>query len=211
MSVHAKLFMQKLWQLQVEWYEPLDATIRDEWNIIISDTQRLLELAIDRCYFRQTFHRASITLHMFADASMKAYGTVAFLVSDNNVTFVKAKNRVAPLKSLTLHKLKLMAAVIASKVAIFIQDALQLQDVPTYFWGDSQIVLHWIVSTKPLPQFLQHRVVEIRKAIPNATWNFCPTAHNPTGGSFELLNSPGNLWWEGPPWWTTPHTWPTLG
>ena len=49
---------------------------------------------------------------------------------------------------------------------------------------------------------------------PNATWNFCPTAHNPAdlltrGVSFELLNSPGNLWWKGPPWLTTPHTWPT--
>jgi len=28
-----------------------------------------------------------------------------------------------------------MAAVIASRVATFIQSALQLQDAPTYFWG----------------------------------------------------------------------------
>ena len=46
-SVRAKLFMQKLWQLRVEWDEPLDAYIRDEWNIIISDIQRLSELTID--------------------------------------------------------------------------------------------------------------------------------------------------------------------
>jgi len=31
-----------------------------------------------------------------------------------------------------------MAAVIASRVATFVRDALQLQDAPTYFWGDSQ-------------------------------------------------------------------------
>ncbi|XP_065911201.1 uncharacterized protein [Dysidea avara] len=213
-TVRAKLFMQKLWQLRVEWDEPLDANIRDEWNIIISDIQRLSELTIDRCYLKKVFHRPDITLHVFADASTKAYGAVAFLVSDDIVTFVMAKNRVAPLKSLTLPKLELMAAVIASRVATFIQDALQLQDTPTHFWGDSQIVLHWLASMKQLPQFVQHRVVEIRTAFPNATWNFCPTAHNPAdlltrGISFELLNSQGNLWWKGPPWLTTPHAWPT--
>ncbi|XP_065890355.1 uncharacterized protein [Dysidea avara] len=138
-SVRAKLFMQKLWQLRVEWDEPLDANIRDEWNIIISDIQRLSELTIDRCYLKKVFHRPDITLHVFADASTKAYGAVAFLVSDDIVTFVMAKNRVAPLKSLTLPKLELMAAVIASRVATFIQDALQLQDTPTHFWGIARL------------------------------------------------------------------------
>ena len=30
-SVRAKLFMQKLWQLHVEWDEPLDAAIREDF------------------------------------------------------------------------------------------------------------------------------------------------------------------------------------
>ena len=60
----------------------------------------------------------------------------------------------------------------------------------------------------------QHRVVEIREVIPGATWNCCATANNPAdlltrGISFELLRSPDNLWWKGPPWLTTPHNWPT--
>ena len=48
------------------------------------------------------------------------------------------------MKSLTLPKLEQMAAVIVSRVARFVSDAL---DTPTYYWGDSQIVLHWLVST----------------------------------------------------------------
>jgi len=83
---------------------------------------------------------------VFADASIKAYRAVAFLTSGEQVTFVMAKNRIAPLKSLTFPKpkLELMAAVIASRVARFIIDALQQQGIPTYCWGDSQIILYLI-------------------------------------------------------------------
>ena len=41
--------------------------------------QRLSELAINRCYFKREFSRAKVTLHVFANASTKAYGAVAFL------------------------------------------------------------------------------------------------------------------------------------
>jgi len=213
-SVRAKLFMQKLWHLHVDWDEPLDAVVREEWTTIMDDIQKLSELALDRRYFQKEFSRADANLHVFADASIKAYGAVAFIVSGSEVAFVMAKNRVAPLKSLTLPKLELMAAVIASRVAKFVSDALQLQATPMYCWGDSQIVLHWLTSTKPLPQFVQRRVTEIKSVIPGAIWNFCPTAQNPAdlltrGISFELLSSPGVLWWKGPPWLTTPSSWPT--
>ena len=37
--VSAKLFVQKIWQLCVEWDEYIAATVRDEWNAILSDIQ----------------------------------------------------------------------------------------------------------------------------------------------------------------------------
>ena len=55
-----------------------------------------------------------------------------------------------------------MAAVVASRVTKFIVDSLQLQNAPIYFWGNSQIVLHWLQSTKALPQFISRRVKEIK-------------------------------------------------
>jgi len=83
---------------------------------------------------------------MFTDSSIKVYEAVAILVSGSDVTFVMAKNRVAPLKCLTLPKLELMSAVVASRVSKFIHAASQLHDTPTYFWEDSQIVLYWLAS-----------------------------------------------------------------
>ena len=141
---------------------------------------------------------------MFADVSTRAYGAVAYLTSDNDVTFVMAKNCVAPLQNLTLPKLELMATVIVSRVARFIVDSLHLQDAHTYFWGASQITLHWLHSKEVLSQFISLRVQKIKKAILDATWHYCPTEDNPVdlltrGVDFNYLNFPNSLWWKGPP------------
>ena len=55
-------------------------------------------------------------LHSFADASLKAYGAVVFLTQGNEVSFIIAKSRVAPLKQLTLPRLELMAALVATRL-----------------------------------------------------------------------------------------------
>ena len=152
---------------------------------------------------------------MFADASTRAYGAVAYLTSDINVSFVMAKNCAAPLKNLTLSELELMAAVVATRIARiarFIIDALHLQDAHTYFWGDSQIILHWLNSKKTLPQFITRQVHEIKDAVPGAIWNYCLTEDNPVdlltcGVDFKYLSSPNSLWWKGPAWVTVLDNW----
>ena len=212
-SVRAKLFMQKLWQLHIKWDEPLNTTTTEEWAAIIRDIRQLSTLPIERQFFKTRVFSNNVTLHVFADASTRAYGAVAYLASDNDVTFVMAKNRVAPLKNLTLPKLELMAAVIASRVARLVIDALHLQDTHTYFLGDSQITLHWLNSKRILPQFISRRVHEIKNAVPGATWGYCPTEYNPAdlltrGVDFKYLSLPNSLWWKGPAWITLRGNWP---
>jgi len=131
-SIRAKLFMQKLRQLNVDWDEPLVAAVREEWTTIVDDISKLSELSINRCYFKQSFAKNNVTLHVFADASTKAYGAVAFLMCSSEVSFVLVKNHIAPLKNLTLPKLELMAAVIASRVAKFVSDSLQLHNTHVF-------------------------------------------------------------------------------
>ena len=204
--------MQLLWQFRVDWDEPLDTGHQEEWNTILTDLQQLSTLSINRRYF-QAFVKEGMQLHVSADASMKTYGAVAFFTNRDSAMLVMVKNRVAPLKTLTLPKLELMAAVVASRVTRFIIDALQLQNIPIYCWGDSQIVLYWLKSSKDLPLFVRRRVLEIMEAVPTASWNYCPTVDNPAdlltrGISFELLSTTNTLWWNGPSWLTTPTAWP---
>ena len=212
-SVRAKLLKQRLWQQHVTWDEPLDKHLLADWTAILTDICRCPDISVKRQYFDINFmkHGNNMKLHAFADASTKAYGAVIFLCYSDHTTFVIAKGRVAPLKQITLPKLELMAAVIAARLTRFVIDSLPL-DVTPHLWTDSQIVLFWLQSTKPLPQFINHRVREITQLIPNAIWRHCPTVDNPAdlltrGLSFDQFNT-SSLWWHGPEWLTDQDKWP---
>ena len=124
-----------------------------------------------------------VALHIFADASTKAYGAVAYLVHQNKqVAFIMSKTRVAPLKPLTLPRLELSAAVLAARLGDFIMRSIQHTSffkLNSHLWSDSQIVLHWISSNKNLKQFVLHRVNEITTLFPAILWHYCPTSQNP--------------------------------
>ena len=61
-----------------------------------------------------------------------------------------SRSRVAPVRSITLPKLELMAAIIATRLAKFVIQSLHLtsDDITVHMWSDSQIALHWIYDIK---------------------------------------------------------------
>ena len=63
-------------------------------------------------------------IHVFADASTKAYGAIAFFKLQQETSFAMAKTHVAPLKRPILPRLELMAALTATHLAKFIIDSL---------------------------------------------------------------------------------------
>ena len=212
-TIRAKLLMQALWQKHLEWDEPLEPELCEQWHSIISDIKKLPLLHINRRYFTVTYEKHNVQLHLFADASTKAYGAVAFLKLRQESSFVMAKTRVAPLKRPTLPRLELMAALTASNLAKFIIDSLQLHATPVFIWTDSQIVLHWIHSKKTLPQFVSSRVSVIHNVLPSASWRFCPSSDNPAdlltrGITYDQLQS-SLMWLNGPPWLLSDSLWPT--
>ena len=115
-----------------------------------------------------------------------------------------SKSRVAPLKKLTLPQLELMAAVVGARLASYLRN--QLKITRTVYWSDSQIVIHWLCSTKELKQFVKNRVIEIRKSTSNAIWNYCPSSDNPadllTRGVRTDALIASEQWNNGPTWLT---------
>jgi transposase InsO family protein len=214
-SIRAKILMQDIWQLNVDWDDPLDGDIRDRWLGIAQDIQKSTGLMkIPRSYFTFDSREEITQLHVFTDASPKAYGAVAYLRQGDQTNFVMAKTRVAPLKKLSLPKLELMAATVGANLAVFLQDSLtnNFPNLQVFLWSDSQIVLHWLNSNKALPQFVSNRVQEAKRHFPPTSWRYCPTSDNPAdlvtrGVTPDQLQSSA-VWLHGPTWLCAESNWP---
>ena len=215
-TIRAKLLMQELWQHSVDWDEPLDQQTRDKWRDIVTDLQNATTTTTHRRYFPCETGNCDHTvyhLHVFSDASTKAYGAVVYICANDTTSFVIAKTRVAPIKQLTLPQLELMGALVATRLGKFVINALGnlYSNISVHLWSDSQIVLCWIHSEKKLKQFVAHRVQEISQAFPITLWNYCPSRDNPAdllmrGTSSAALST--SLWTNGPSWLSDESKWP---
>jgi len=214
-TVRAKLLIQDLWKEQHTWDTPLPDSIKQKWSSIANDLNKTVGKSFPRQYFPQMNQARNIddiTLHVFVDASERSYGAVAYLCHRDQTSLVMAKNRISPLKTITLPRLELMAAVIGARLASHIQTSLDITTIQ--FWSDSQIVLHWLKSTKPLKRFVLNRVKEIQELTVGSKWSYCPTGENPAdlltrGLSAEKFGD-SKLWRNGPSWLSECFKWPQI-
>ncbi|GFY31697.1 integrase catalytic domain-containing protein [Trichonephila clavipes] len=115
----AKIFMQRLWLLELGWNDELPFKEEKEWCRFIDSLEAVNNMAIDRCI---VIHRAeSIELHAFSDASEKAYGSSIYLMSisalgEVKVCLVTSKSRVSPLKQISISRIELCGAVLVAKL-----------------------------------------------------------------------------------------------
>lgn len=111
-TIRAKLLIQELWQQQLEWDEPLSPELSSRWHEIAASIREAATITFPRRFFPNSEAQPTVPyLHVFADASPKAYGAVSYITSGDQCSLVMAESRVAPLKKLTLPQLELMAAL----------------------------------------------------------------------------------------------------
>ncbi len=203
-TFRAKIFMQRLWQESIDWDEPLNKDLAEDWQKIVDDLQvALMTATISRRYHPNSNSQSVPQLHCFVDSSIKAYGAVTYLKHGHEISFVMAKTRVAPIKQLTLPQLELMAALIGARLLSFIHNAVKdrYDTLELYLWSDSQIVLYWINSNKQLKQFVANRVNSIKDLFPPSILTRGLTTQ-------QMLSS--SLWHNGPAWLTlSEEHWPS--
>ncbi|GFY63814.1 uncharacterized protein TNIN_500461 [Trichonephila inaurata madagascariensis] len=116
--------------------------------------------------------------HVFVDASKKAYAACIFVRSVNldgvKVTLVRAKSRVAALKTLNIPHLKLMACCTGARLANFVRNTLDLPDIKVMFRNDSSVALWWIREHRDWSVFVTNRVKEIRQLTRPQLWHHVP-------------------------------------
>ncbi|XP_063435728.1 uncharacterized protein LOC134716648 [Mytilus trossulus] len=208
-SVRAKILMQDLWKDKLEWDEPLPLNVQQQWMELARDLEFSTNTELPRQILTKSTDEPK-QLHVFVDASQKAYGSAVYITNGQQSTLVFAKSRVAPIKTLTLPQLELMAAVIGARIATHVKSALSINKVT--YWSDSQIVLHWLTTTKHLKKFLHNRITEIKSLTQDSEWKYCPTNDNPadllTRGISASQLADAKLWFNGPEWINCSKSWP---
>ncbi|GFV59973.1 integrase catalytic domain-containing protein [Trichonephila clavipes] len=147
--IKLKCLLQELWTLGVEWDTELPQKLRHKWQQWSREAEGLTEIKIPRFYLGNIDQEISKReIHCFSDASKSAYGTILYLrfVTCNNeieTSFICSKSRIAPLKSLTLPRLELTAALLSARLAKQVSSCLKF-DANIYYWTDSLISYYWI-------------------------------------------------------------------
>ena len=112
------MFSKQCWIDLKYWGFPND--LISKWNKWCSELHQLSNIVVPGCLPPPNPSRTS--LHVFSDASKQAYGAVAYLVCqypDNSSSsrIVASKSRISPTKTVTIPRLELMGAVIATCLA----------------------------------------------------------------------------------------------
>ena len=131
------------------------------------------------------------TLCIFSDASQEAFGACTYIRQRRKdykyeVKLIAAKARVAPLKQLTIPRLELQGAVLASRLTKTIQEESRIKFKDAMFFTDSTIVLTWIHSTSgSFRPFVSSRVGEIHNNSNPSQWRHIPGEFNVADDVFE--------------------------
>ncbi|XP_070138848.1 uncharacterized protein [Drosophila bipectinata] len=201
----------------------LPESLAARWQRYLEHLPEVQHIRIPRWFGCDFSNVISLQLHMFSDGSSLAYAACAYLrVLDTagmiHTHLVAARTRVTPTKPLTIPRVELSGAVLATKLATWIQQQLHVLQmrVTVYYWSDAMIVLHWIYGDPcRWKTFVANRIGSIQEVSYASQWGHVSTQDNPadcaTRGLTPLQLAQDKLWWSGPDWLQEPEDhWPKV-
>ena len=177
----AKCLLQNIWKNGFDWDEPItDENLKNAWQTWTTELPKLNDFKVQRCYRSSQGVPVKCQLHLFGDASELAFGVVAYLRQEHedgqiSCALILAKNRVAPLRQLSIPRLELQAAVMAVRVAVAIKRELDIEIHSTHYWSDSRTVLQWIKGeSRRYQTSVANRIAEIQDESKYRSWSSQP-------------------------------------
>lgn len=221
-TTRAKIIIQCLWDKKREWDDPdLPKDLLQAWLTWQSELTQLPHVTFPRCYTKANTDLSGSRriLHVFCDASERAYGSVAYISTsdkhgETQVSFVAARSRVAPKRQQSIPRLELCAALTGAQLAATLRKELTIKIDQELYWTDSTTVLTWLQSDScNYKVFVGTRVAEIQDLTDPKAWHYINSELNPaddiTRGLtlFKLLEQ--RRWSQGPQFLTQPvSSWP---
>ena len=207
-TIRGKILLKEAWATKLGWDEPLPESLAKQWSVLSGDLKKVEEIWVPRMVFAEESPKH---LHVFCDASTKAYGAACYGLSEMGARIVLAKARPAPCKR-TLPELEILAVEIGVKLVKFVEKALDKPMETIHIWTDSEIALQWIRNDKSNKVFVQNRVKSIRDGADNFKFLHVSSKSNPADllsrgiSGKDYLNN--ELWFNGPGWISDENQWP---
>lgn len=193
--IRSKILMQQVWISGIGWDQPLQDNEFGKWKGWLRDLEGIKQCSIPRYYIRSQLGVERLELHVFCDASSKAYAAVCYWrikLSDGSVrtSLIASRSRVAPLKPLLIPRLELQAARLATRLAYTVEKYHNLKASRRFFWSDSSTVFSWIKSDPRRYQtFVAHRLGEKAEFTSPEEWRWAPTDLNPADDATRETSS----------------------
>ncbi|XP_058836884.1 uncharacterized protein LOC131693240 [Topomyia yanbarensis] len=185
LTVRGKMLIQDLWRTGCDWDSKIDKESHDKWRRWINMMRNIGSFKLPRSYFGNAKSNEidDLELHIFADASEKAYGCVAYfraIVRDEvRCALVMSRSKVAPLKQTSIPRLELLAAVLGARLSKTVIDNHNFGIGKVVFWIDASVVLSWIRSDQcRYKQFVGFRIGEILSLTKLTDCRWIPTRLN---------------------------------
>lgn len=131
--VSSTILFQEIWERNLCWDDVLMEQLLNDWIALGGELADLKEISAPRYYGRERLGNVTyLALHIYADASMVAYGAVVYLLTTDDTgamttMLLLAKGRVAPLKEVTLARLELMAGLISARLYKYVKSSLEIE------------------------------------------------------------------------------------
>ncbi|XP_066933479.1 uncharacterized protein [Clytia hemisphaerica] len=219
-TLKAKLILQDLWRLKVNWDEPLDVKTNEVWSQWLKELSQLSKsIRIPRSLDLILESSQLVQLHVFCDASERAFAAAAYIRVEEcgavRVHIIMAKTRVAPIKQISLPRLELQGAVMAVRIKETINKEFDHDFEQTIFWTDSTLNLQCINNEeRRFRTFVANRISEIREHSEVSQWKFVPGKTNPSDLATReegLKAVEDDVWLNGPAYLRLPESeWPSI-
>ena len=206
--IRAKMALQEAWQRGLEWDEEFPDDLKLTTHQWAKQLPEAPQVKIPCCYRHHKGAVEDISVHTFVDASRLAYAAVSYaryghVSGEISIALVTAKARVSPIKSISIPRLELMAAVLGLRLAETVSEKLEIPLSQHTLWTDSMDVVYWIQGhSRQLKPFVANRVAEIQRKSDPAQWRHVPGEQNPADNAtrgLDLKNlSAESHWFQGP-------------
>ena len=207
-SVHMRRLLKSIWtKTGRHWDNSVEPNEEEELLKWKAQLPEVAETSIDGRYFSTA--KDKWELHVFANESEDTMCAMEYLRSkpkeySADLAFVIGKCRIAPMRHLSILRLKLRAAVMAVRLKEQIVKKHETKIHSCNFWSDPTTVLQWIHSSHRKQQVIvANRVAEILDTTNVSQWNHVSGINNPADIGTRAINVDElkrSEWLTGPAW-----------